>query len=233
VMWTSSQGKPNALVTAPGGVSTSVRGSPVARAGAAVGKEGVSLDSIPLAQAEREAQQQPLAARPAASPRRTKITLDEDPEPAAAPAPLAAKPSAPENIQLDETQPSAPARTTTAKVQAVAADPAPASPEEQPVPTPRPAVPPEERGPLNRGAALSALAAASGRATACTSADGPSGSGRAMVTFSPDGPVTGVSVPAPFAGTAVGACVATAFRTAKVPAFTGSAVTLPQSFRVP
>jgi serine/threonine protein kinase len=233
VVWTSSQAKPNALVTAPGGVSTSVHGSPAARAGAAVGKEGVSLDSIPLAEAELQAQQQRLGTRPAASPRRTKITLDEDPDPAAAPVPTPSKPSTPENIQLDEAQPSAPTRTTPAKVQAPAPDSPAEPPDEQPAPAPRPAVPPAERGLLNRGAALSALAAAAGRATACTNADGPSGSGRAMVTFSPDGPVTGVSVPPPFAGTAVGACVATAFRSAKVPPFTGSAVTLPQSFRVP
>jgi hypothetical protein len=68
---------------------------------------------------------------------------------------------------------------------------------------------------------------------ACTNPDGPSGSGRAMVTFSPDGPVSNVSVPAPFAGTPVGTCVSNAFRSARVPAFTGSSVTLPQSFRVP
>jgi hypothetical protein len=53
-----------------------------------------------------------------------------------------------------------------------------------------------------------------------------------MVTFSPDGPVSSVTLPAPFAGTSVGACVSTAFRSARVPAFTGSPVTLPQSFRV-
>ncbi len=86
---------------------------------------------------------------------------------------------------------------------------------------------------MSRGAALSALAAAASRATACSNPDGPSGSARAMVTFSPDGPVTDVSLPAPFAGTPVGSCVASAFRSAHVPPFSGGSVTLPQSFRVP
>jgi hypothetical protein len=54
-----------------------------------------------------------------------------------------------------------------------------------------------------------------------------------MVTFSPDGPVTNVSIPAPFAGTAVGSCIVSAFRGAHVPPFNGGSVTLPQSFRVP
>jgi hypothetical protein len=37
---------------------------------------------------------------------------------------------------------------------------------------------------------------------------------------------------APFAGTAVGGCVAGAFRRAKVPAFSGNAVTVSKSFAV-
>jgi hypothetical protein len=45
--------------------------------------------------------------------------------------------------------------------------------------------------------------------------------------------VSSVSVPPPLAGTSVGTCVVTVFRSARVPAFTGSPVTLPQSFRIP
>jgi hypothetical protein len=92
---------------------------------------------------------------------------------------------------------------------------------------------PGERGPFSRGAATSALAKAASRALACKSADGPTGSGRATVTFSPEGPASNVSVSDPFAGTSVGACVATAYRSAQVPAFTGSAVTVPHTFRIP
>jgi len=228
VVWTSLQAKPNALVTAPGSVTAAGRGAGNAqtRTGS-VGREGVSLDSIPLAEVELQAQQPTPAGRAPTGPHHTKITLDEEPQPAST------RPSTAEKIQLDETQPAAPPRPTApvpAK-SATTADVAAVSLDEQPR-APTPVTPAGERGLLNRGAALSALAAASGRASTCTSADGPSGSGRAMVTFSPDGPVSSVSLPAPFAGTSVGSCVTTAFRSAHVPAFTGSAVTLPQSFRV-
>ena len=37
----------------------------------------------------------------------------------------------------------------------------------------------------------------------------------------------------PFAGTAVGQCVATVFRGAHVPPFSGSSITLPKSFQIP
>ncbi|MEI9937818.1 MAG: serine/threonine-protein kinase [Pseudomonadota bacterium] len=94
-------------------------------------------------------------------------------------------------------------------------------------------VPPEQRSPLNRGAALSALGSAASAAAACRRPDGPSGSGSASVTFSPDGPVKSVSVSAPFAGTAVGQCVATVFRGVHVPPFSGSSITLPKSFQIP
>ena len=94
-------------------------------------------------------------------------------------------------------------------------------------------VPPDQRSPLNRGAALAALGSAASTATACKRADGPSGSGSANVTFSPDGPVKSVTVSAPFAGTAVGQCVASAFRNAHVPPFSGSSITLPKSFQIP
>ncbi len=216
--------KPNALVTAPGGVLTAGQhaAGPALGANPGTDKEGVSLDSIPLAEAD--AQQH--AAHAASAPHRTKVTLEEDPEPVASHA------SATEKIQLEDTRP-APVPKATAAIKPVAEVTPPATPEPAPAPAPQPPPPEGERGPLNKGAALSALAAASGRATACSSPDGPSGSARAMVTFSPDGPVTSVSVPAPFTGTGVGNCVITAFRSAHVPAFTGSSVTLPQGFRVP
>jgi hypothetical protein len=225
------QAKPNDLVTSPGGVPAA-HGTPNPNDRAAIAaKQGVSLDSIPVAEAEQAADPR-LAPHVAAAPRRTKVTLEEDPaEPEPPPNPYPSKPSHPETVQLEEAQPASPTKpAATAATAAAATD---VSLDEQPAPPPKPEVPAGDRGPLNRGAALSALAAASGRATACTNPDGPSGSGRAMVTFSPDGPVTNVAVPAPFAGTPVGTCVSNAFRSARVPAFTGSSVTLPQSFRVP
>jgi serine/threonine-protein kinase len=230
IVWTSLQAKPNDLVTSPGGVSAA-QGSPGSshRAASSDSRQGVSLDSIP-AEVDQQAPPSPHAA---AAPRRTKVTLEEDPAPDPAPAPAPARPGHAETVQLDEAHPVA--VTKPAAAAAATAEAAAVSLEEQEAPEPKPAVPVPagDRGPLNRGAALSALAAASGRALACSNPEGPSGSGRAMVTFSPDGPVTNVSVPAPFAGTPVGSCVSTAFRGARVPAFTGSSVTLPQSFRVP
>jgi hypothetical protein len=94
-------------------------------------------------------------------------------------------------------------------------------------------VPPDQRAPLNRGAALAALGTAASAASSCKRSDGPSGSGSASVTFSPEGAVKSVTVSAPFAGTSVGQCVATVFRGAHVPPFSGSSVTLPKSFKIP
>jgi serine/threonine protein kinase len=227
IVWTSLYAKPNALVTAPGVVPANGAhaAGPANLAGPST--EGVSLDSIPVAEADPR---DPHAVRGAVVPRRgQKVTLEEDGEPREPPPPPH-RPSAAERIQLEESQPAvAPAKPAAHET------PPPTEADEEPVPAPAPKPPPSDadRGPLNRGAALSALAAASGRATACSSPDGPSGSGRAMVTFSPDGPATSVSLAAPFAGTNVGTCVTSAFKTAHVPPFTGSAVTLPQSFRVP
>jgi hypothetical protein len=90
-----------------------------------------------------------------------------------------------------------------------------------------------EPPPPNRGAMLAALAAAAGSASGCRRAGGPSGPGRASVTFAPSGTVTGVTLSGGFAGTPVGACVAGAFKGARVPPFGGSPVTVGRGFVVP
>ncbi len=237
IVWTNMQAKPNALVTTPGGASALAHAAPdTTLPGAAALKEGVSLDSIPVVENDRDPQR--LGAR-GGGVHRTKVTLDEDPPPAgpapaAAPAPAPPRPGSAETIHLDETQPAA-KTAAAAPVPAPAAETPAVEKADAPAPAPPPApapVPVGERGLLTRGAAVTALFAAAGRANACQAGDGPSGSGRAMVTFSPDGPVTNVAVPAPFAGTTVGACIAGAFKSAHVPAFSGSAVTLPQSFHI-
>jgi serine/threonine-protein kinase len=216
IIWTTLQAGPNALVSAPGvpAQQTGTNGTKAASNAA----EGSSLEGIPVTSmelGEAEAAQR-LTGYVARAPR-PKVAGDP-----AAPVPDK-RVAKEEKVELEE---SAPAPTTQAEAVTLEdQEPAPAKPDAPPPPA-------GERGPLNRGAALSALAAAAGRARACGGGDGPSGAGRAMVTFSPDGPVSNVSVPAPFAGTTVGACIATAFRTARVPAFTGSAVTLPGSFRI-
>jgi serine/threonine protein kinase len=120
---------------------------------------------------------------------------------------------APEHVELEETPTSAPQAAPATSPTAVAADPAMTSP-------------------FNRGAAIAQLNAVSGRAMGCASGGGPSGSGRANITFSPNGRAARVALGAPFVGTPVGQCVINVFQTARVPPFTGSPVTLPWSFRV-
>ncbi|HEX2872795.1 MAG TPA: serine/threonine-protein kinase [Polyangiaceae bacterium] len=108
----------------------------------------------------------------------------------------------------------------------------PQEPELEPPPTEKPP-PPDQRAPLNRASALTSLSKAANSAMSCKREGGPTGSGTASVTFSTEGPVSAVSLSAPFAGTPVGTCIQTVFRSAHVPAFSGSSVTLSKSFRIP
>jgi serine/threonine-protein kinase len=101
---------------------------------------------------------------------------------------------------------------------------------ETPSPPEKPAAP---AGPFNRGAALAQLGAAASRATSCKRPGGPTGSGHATITFAPDGSVSKVAIQGPFAAAATGACLSTALSRTRVPAFSGSAVSLPLSFRIP
>ena len=191
------------------------------------GPIGVNIDSLPMAAGAIPSVPDPDAMNNALAARKLPTSSPANAQAAAA----AARPSKDLGREPDQVEnpykvkePSAaiaPAATTTAT---------------PPVPVPVPApvvVPPDQRAPLNRGAALAALGSASAAAAACKRADGPNGSGSASVTFSPDGPVKTVTVSAPFAGTAVGQCVATVFRGAHVPPFSGSSITLPKSFQIP
>jgi eukaryotic-like serine/threonine-protein kinase len=108
----------------------------------------------------------------------------------------------------------------------------PPEPEAEP-PPPEKAPPPDQRAPLNRASALTSLSGAANQAAGCKRPGGPTGSGTVSVTFSPEGPVSSVNVSAPFGGTPVGSCIQTVFRNARVAPFSGSAVTLSKSFRIP
>jgi hypothetical protein len=215
IIWTTLQTAPNQLVSTPG-VTAATNGAPgVKNAGNPA--ERVSFDGLPtetdLAELPAKTAGHPPAPR---APYAARVRPPSD-----AAAELAERRGVKgEKVTLEES-------ATTPQPEAVTLDD-----QDPPAPPKQPEAPPEDRGPLNRGAALSALATAGGRARACGEEGGPVGSGRAMVTFSPEGPVSNVTVPAPFAGTSVGTCIATAFRAARVPAFTGSAVTLPGSFRI-
>jgi len=88
-------------------------------------------------------------------------------------------------------------------------------------------------GGFNKDAAVSALSVAASQATVCKRPEGPWGSGRAVITFAPSGRVTTANVTGdPFGGTSVGGCVASVFRRAKIPAFSGDPVTVSKSFTI-
>jgi predicted Zn finger-like uncharacterized protein len=97
-----------------------------------------------------------------------------------------------------------------------------------------PAAPgPSTAPPFSKASAISALGGAAASAGGCKKAGGPTGQGKVQVTFAPSGRVTSATVMGPpFAGTAVGGCVAGAFRRAKVPAFSGNPVTVSKSFAI-
>lgn len=87
---------------------------------------------------------------------------------------------------------------------------------------------------FDKRAALASLQTVTSQATACRRLDGPKGSGKALVTFAPSGRVTGVTITGGnFQGTKVGSCVAGIFRRAKVPSFSGDAVTVAKAFTIP
>ena len=167
-----------------------------------------------------------------AGPSDREPSLDDEPSPpgTAAPAPTqaAAEPSAPP--QVDPGRRVEPGRTG-------AAQPATPAPVARPTaaavtpPTPAPAPPPAAPAPpaggaeFNKAAASAALNAAAGVASACKG-DG-AGGGKVAVTFAPSGRVTSARIESgPFVGTPTGGCIATAFRSARVPPFDGGPITV-------
>ncbi|HVU01318.1 MAG TPA: hypothetical protein VHE30_06185, partial [Polyangiaceae bacterium] len=153
----------------------------------------------------------------------------------AAPAPVAPAPApkgaAPAPATKTEAKPGV---DKSAKV-VLAEEPAPAAPApaaEAPAAEEKPDEPPAP--PFDKEAAKTALGAASSNAASCKKPDGPTGSGKVTVTFSPSGRVTSANVTeGPFGGTPVGGCVAKLFRAARVPAFSGDPVTVSKGFSIP
>ena len=115
---------------------------------------------------------------------------------------------------------------------APAAQPA-AAPAATPAPGPAAAAPlpaARAKGDFNTHAAREAMEDAAGRAGKCRNIDSPSGTARVAVTFAPNGHVTNAVIESgPFVGTAAGSCVASKFRAAKVPPFSGDSVTVRKS----
>jgi predicted Zn finger-like uncharacterized protein len=98
---------------------------------------------------------------------------------------------------------------------------------------PEPAAPIQGTSPFSVSAAQVALTQAASNAGGCRKAGGPTGSGKVQVTFATSGRVTSANVTGgAFPGTSVGGCVASVFRKARIPAFSGNPVTVSKSFSV-
>lgn len=111
--------------------------------------------------------------------------------------------------------------------------PAEKPPEKQPEKPAETAAPAAGGKEFDRAAAMSALSKAAGAARGCKKDDGPTGSGKVKVTFAPSGNVTSATVEGPpFAGTPVGGCIASAFRSARVPSFEGAPVSVSKTVNI-
>ena len=96
-----------------------------------------------------------------------------------------------------------------------------------------PSAPSAGTGPFSVSAAQVALTQAAANAASCKKPGGPTGTGKVQVTFATSGRVTSANVAGPpFAGTAVGGCVAGVFRRAKVPPYAGNPITVSKSFSI-
>ncbi|MFO7177667.1 MAG: zinc-ribbon domain-containing protein [Pseudomonadota bacterium] len=178
---------------------------------------------------------QPEASAPSAPPSAS-ASAEEEPSSTPSTAPATARPERPERaVPPAAAAPPAPAARPAPPDEATSAEggtpkPTPASPAAQ---LPKPAEPAAaEAPPFDQAAAKATLMTAASHAASCKQPGGPTGTGRALVTFAPSGRVTKAEVTGDFAGTPVGSCVARIFRNAKVPAFSGDAVTVAKSFSI-
>jgi predicted Zn finger-like uncharacterized protein len=170
----------------------------------------------------------PLPALPAAPT----LPAEPDEPPSNTPPPPGIAPAAAANAP-PANPPNAPVAVATPPA---AAPPSPPPPVAQPTPAPNPAPAPPPalartaKGDFNTQAAREALEDAASRAAKCKTIDSPSGTARVAVTFAPNGQATNAVIESgPFVGTAAGTCVASKFRTARVPAFSGESVQVHKS----
>jgi predicted Zn finger-like uncharacterized protein len=88
--------------------------------------------------------------------------------------------------------------------------------------------------PFNREAAIAILGIAAARAPSCKRPGAPTGNGRAIVTFDPDGRVVVANIVGDdIAGTPVAKCVAGIFQRVKVAPFSGDRATVSKPFAIP
>jgi TPR repeat protein len=86
-------------------------------------------------------------------------------------------------------------------------------------------------GAFDRAATAAALGAVN--VASCKKPGGPSGGGHVRITFGVNGSADSVAVDQPpFAGTEVGSCVETLFRSVRIPAFSGAPVTIGKTFQI-
>jgi cytoskeletal protein RodZ len=176
------------------------------------------------------------------------VGLSKAPAPSAEPAPSAsAAPEKPEEAtsaapagSAAASASAAPSAAPSAKA-ALAGTPRTSTPREPaPIHSGSEAPAPKETAPkpaggaaeFDPGAAKAALTSAASNASSCKEAGGPTGSGKVSITFAPSGRPTSVAVTGELAGTTVGSCVARTFRAARVPPFSGDAVSVSKSFSV-
>ena len=225
IFWSTHRPGPAPLITTNLGTASHAAANGAAQRRDSAGPVGVNIDSLPTAGAASPSVPDGDAMSSALTGRKSPVS-GVVARTTAGPASKDSKdPAAPVNANKVKEQ-----STKDLEPPPVLAPPVLAPPAVVPS---APLPPAGDRAPLNRGAAMAALGSAASAASGCKRPDGPTGSGTANVTFSPDGPVKSVSVSAPFAGTAVGQCITTVFRGAHVPPFSGSSMTLPKSFLIP
>ena len=98
-------------------------------------------------------------------------------------------------------------------------------------PAPAAPKPAAEEGPsFDREAATMALSSVD--LTKCRATNAERGDGHVLITFAPDGAASSVNIDkGPWTGTPIAKCMAAQFKKAKIPAFSGEAVTVGKTFR--
>jgi predicted Zn finger-like uncharacterized protein len=240
-----------ALLIAAGlsGFGLAMRSSPSA-AGESRGPESVTLSGDPQAAAPRARRSagepkvdDPPRAQPTPTPVMQLPVAVDGVEPAPTTGSVVARPSPavpdkqePSHDEASALPPSLAAHGS--EMPAALVDPSannagattPPSTASQPPAVAAPPVAARARGDFNTQAARETLEDAAGRAGKCRNMDSPSGTARVAVTFAPSGQVTNAVIESgPFVGTAAGSCVASKFRSARVPPFSGDAVLVRKS----
>jgi predicted Zn finger-like uncharacterized protein len=180
----------------------------------------VSADAAPAAAATAQASAANAPATATAGSA-TETPYDEAPAAAPKPRPAASAPTLAAAI-AEAVEPAAKAKEPAAPPPE-GAKAAPAEPESPPTDEPE--------TPFSREAAIAALENSARLAASCKTASSPTGLARLSITFAPSGRVTAAVVDGPpFAGTPEGSCIASKFRAATIPRFSGGNVIVHRSF---